>query len=111
METVQAIDFLDFEKINICIGTVTNAEKVPETDKLLKLSIDFGKEERTIVTGMAEFFEPSHFVGKQIPVLVNLVPRKIKGIESQGMILAAEADGRPVLLHPENEIAPGSVVR
>lgn len=107
----QPITFADFAKIDIRIGKVIASEKIPETDKLLKLLIDFGSEKRTVVTGMAEFFEPQYFIGKEIPVLLNLEPRKIKGIESQGMILAAESEGKPCLLHPETEIPAGSEVR
>lgn len=107
----EKIQFPDFEKIEIKMGRVSASEKVEGTDKLLKLTIDFGDETRTVLTGMAEFYEPDHFVGKTIPVLANLEPRTIKGIESQGMILAAESDGRPTLLLPESEIEPGSTVR
>ncbi len=78
------------------------------TDKLIKLEIDFGNEKRQVLTGVAEFLEPSHFVGKQIPVFTNLEPRKFKGEESQGMILAVDVDGKPVLLHPEKEVPNGA---
>lgn len=111
MENKQTIAFADFAKIDVRIGKVLVSEKIPATDKLLKLVVDFGSEQRTIITAMAEFFEPEYFVGKEIPVLFNLEPRNIKGIESQGMILAAEHDGKPCLLHPEKEIPAGSPVR
>ena len=101
----------DFEKCEIRIGTVEKAEKVEGADKLIKLEIDFGDEKRQVLTGMAEFFDPDHFIGKQIPVLVNLEPRRFKGIESQGMIVAADVEGRPVLLLPEEEIPNGSIVK
>jgi len=107
----EKIQFPDFEKIEIKMGKVTACEKVENTDKLLKLTIDFGDEVRTVLTALAEFFEPDHFVGKTIPVLVNLESRTIKGIESQGMILAAESDGKPTLLLPETDVNPGSPVR
>ena len=107
----EKIKFPDFEKVEIKMGKVIECEKVENTDKLLKLTLDIGGETRTILTGMAEFFEPDHFVGKTIPILANLEPRTIRGIESQGMVLAAESDGRPVLLLPEDDVLPGSEVR
>jgi len=105
------ITFDDFKKLEIRIGEVLSAERVQGTDKLLKLEIDLGTEKRHLVAGMAEFFEPAHFIGKQLPVLVNLEPRKFRGIESQGMVLAVEVNGKPVLLHPEEEVPSGSMVR
>jgi len=105
------ITFNDFKKLEIRIGKVLSAEKVEGTDKLMKLEIDFGTGKRQLVAGMAEFFEPNHLIGKELPVLVNLEPRNFKGIESQGMILAVDVDGKPVLLQPEKEVPPGSIVR
>ena len=105
------ITFADFKKLEIRIGKVLSAERVEGTDKLMKLEIDFGTQKRQLVAGMAEFFEPTHLRGKQLPVLVNLEPRKFRGIESQGMVLAVEVDGKPVLLHPEKEVPLGSIVR
>lgn len=98
----------DLDKIEIKIGTVISAEKVPDTDKLIRLEIDFGNEKRQILTGVAEYLKPEHFVGKQIPVFTNLEPRKFKGLESQGMILTVEVDGKPVLLLPEEKVPDGS---
>ena len=101
----------DFTKIEIKVGTVLTCEKVEGTDKLLKLEIDFGEETRTILTGLAQHLEPEHFVGKQIPAIVNLEPRKLRGIESQGMILSVfDKDGKPTLIHPEKEVENGSEV-
>ena len=77
----------------------------------MKLEVDFGLEKRQLVAGIAEFFEPDNLIGKEIPVLLNLEPRSFKGIESQGMILAIDVDGKPVLLHPEREVPSGSVIR
>ncbi len=100
----------DWQKLDVRIGKVIDAEKVKGTNKLLRLEIDFGSEKRQVITGMAEFFEPKHFLNKEIPVLFNLEPRNFKGIESQGMILAADINGKPVLLHPEKEVPAGSKV-
>lgn len=103
--------FDQFKEIDIKIGTILSATRVVGTDKLLHLEINIGSETRNIITGLAEFLDPKYLIGKQVPVLVNLVPRKIKGIESQGMILAVDVDGHPVLIHPEHNVPPGSIVR
>ena len=106
-----AISFDDFGKMDIRTATVLEAERVPKTDKLLKLTIDTGIDIRTIVSGIAEFYAPEDMVGKQICVLVNLEPRKIKNIESQGMILMAkQADGKMCLIQPSGEINSGSQI-
>ena len=100
----------DLHKLEIKIGNVIIAENVEHSDKLLKLTIDFGDETRTILTAMATYFSPEHFIGKQLPVITNLEPRTIRGIESQGMILAADTEDGPVLLIPEKDIPEGSKV-
>jgi methionine--tRNA ligase beta chain len=105
------ITFDDFMKLDIRIGTVTAAEKVVGADKLIRLDLDLGGEHRQVVAGMAPTYTPEDFIGKQVPILVNLEPRKLRGVESQGMILAVDIDGKPVLLLPDKEVAPGSVVR
>ncbi|MCX6752465.1 MAG: methionine--tRNA ligase subunit beta [Candidatus Nomurabacteria bacterium] len=106
------INIEDFKKVEIKIGKVISAEKIPEGDKLLKLIFDMGGEQRQVMSGIAEFYsDPSILVGKEMPVVVNIEPRKLKGYESQGMIMAADVDGRPVLLYPETEVAPGSIVK
>jgi methionine--tRNA ligase beta chain len=105
------INFDDFKKLEIKIGKILSAEKVEGTDKLLKLEIDFGAEKRQIVAGIAETYQPGEIIGKEVPVLMNLEPRTIRGVESQGMILAASVDGKPRLLHPDIEVPPGSEVR
>jgi len=101
----------DFAKLDLRVGTVTACEKVEKADKLLKLTIDLGTETRTIVSGIALHYKPEEMVGKQVVVVVNLAPRKMKGIESQGMILTAEdKDGKLRLLKPEEAVSPGSSV-
>jgi methionyl-tRNA synthetase len=82
--------FDDFSKMDIRVGTILEAERVPKTDKLLKLLIDTGIDKRTVVSGIAGSYKPEDIIGQQVSILVNLAPRKIKGIESQGMILMAE---------------------
>ncbi len=105
------ITFDDFKRLDIRIGRVISAERVEGTDKLLKLEIDLGTEKRQLVAGIAEFFQSEQLIGKELPVLANLEPRKIRGIESKGMILAVDIEGRPILLGPEEEVPPGSIVR
>jgi len=106
------IKYDDFSKLEIKIGTITSAEAVPEADKLLKLEVDLGEEQRQIMAGIAEFFpDPQVLVGQQVPILVNLESRKLRGYESQGMMLAADTEDKPVLLRPSQPVPPGSKVR
>jgi len=105
------VSFDDFKKLEIRIGRILSAEKVKDADKLLKLEIDLGVEKTQLVAGIAEYYEPSQVIGQEVPVLVNLEPKTIRGIESKGMILAIEANGRPVLLNPDKEVPPGCIVR
>ncbi|HEY5499953.1 MAG TPA: methionine--tRNA ligase [Bacteroidales bacterium] len=106
------IDFEQFAKMDIRIGKVLEAELVPKTSKLMKLKVDTGIDQRTIVSGIAEHFKPEEVVGKQVCVLVNLEARKLRGIESQGMILMAEdADGKLYFVQPSAVIANGSQVK
>jgi methionyl-tRNA synthetase len=105
------ITYDDFAKLELKAGTVIACEKVEKADKLLKLEVDLGSEKRTIVSGIAQHYKPEEMVGKQVIVVVNLAPRKMKGIESQGMILTAEdKNGKLYLLKPENSVEPGSSV-
>jgi len=106
------VTFEEFTKIDIRTATVLEAEKVPKTAKLLKLKIDTGIDIRTIVSGIAEYFEPQTLIGKQISIVANLEPRKIKGIESKGMILMAEdRDGKLVLVSPLDKVNNGSMIK
>ncbi len=105
------ISYEDFAKIDIRIATITHAEKVPKADKLLKLTLDTGKDIRTVVSGIAQHYKPEELIDKQIPVLVNLAPRTLRGIESQGMVLMADADGKLCLLHPEYTMPNGAVIK
>ena len=105
------ISFDDFGQMDLRIGTITAAEKVAKTKKLLKLTVDLGLEERTIVSGIAEHFIPEALIGQQVQVLLNLAPREIKGIQSQGMLLMAEnADGSLALMQPSKPVRNGSGV-
>jgi methionyl-tRNA synthetase len=107
----ETIQFDDFAKIDLRIGTIIEAQKVPKADRLLQFTVDLGFEKRTIISGVAEFFSPEECVGKQVQVLVNLAPRKMRGIESQGMILFAEdAEGKLHFVSPINKLNEGSGV-
>ena len=104
--------FDDFQKMDIRVGTIVAAERIPKTDKLLKLTIDTGIDQRTVVSGIAASYDPEKIIGQQVSILLNLEPRKIKGIESQGMILMAENEkGELVFVGPGKEFTNGSVIK
>ncbi|HYG17678.1 MAG TPA: methionine--tRNA ligase subunit beta, partial [Ohtaekwangia sp.] len=104
------IVFDDFSKIDIRIGKVVAAEKMEKSDKLLKLTVDSGLDRRTILSGIAKHYTPEQMVGKQVTFIANLAPRKMMGIESQGMILMAEDNGKLKLVLPDDDVAAGSTV-
>ena len=107
----ELVSFDDFQKMDIRVGTVLEAQKVPKTKKLLQLKVDTGIDQRTVVSGIAEHYAPEEIIGKQVSILVNLAPRKIKGIESQGMILMAEnLDGTLAFVQPDKDIKTGGEV-
>lgn len=106
------IEFDDFTKLDIRVGKVLECQKVPKADKLLQFKIDDGLGGRTIVSGIAKHYNPEDLVGKQVCFVANLAPRKLKGIESQGMILSAEdTDGRLVVITPQDDVTAGSCVK
>ena len=106
------IEFEQWEKLDIRVGTVLECEKVPKADKLLRFLIDDGLERRTIVSGIAKYYAPEELVGKQVCFLANLPARKLRGIESQGMILSAEdLDGSLCVITPQKQVKPGSQVK
>ena len=106
------IQFEDFMKMDIRVGKIIAAEKVAKTKKLMKLTVDTGIDQRTIVSGIAEHYTPEEVIGRQVSVLINLEPKPLKGIVSQGMILMAEnADGTLSFVSPDKEVKPGSEVR
>jgi methionyl-tRNA synthetase len=102
----------DFMKVDLRVAKVLAAEKVPNSRKLVKLSIDAGTEQRTLVAGIAEAYEPEQLVGRTIVMVFNLKPAKLMGIESNGMVLAASPDGgKPTLVGFDQDVAPGTRVR
>lgn len=107
METI-TIDVL--KQLDIRIGKIVVAEPIEGSEKLLKLQVDFGEFKRQILSGIAKFYTPVELVGKECPFIVNLEPRMMMGLESQGMLLAAGVDGSAVLLHPDKEVPEGAKV-
>ncbi|MBI2633767.1 MAG: methionine--tRNA ligase subunit beta [Parcubacteria group bacterium] len=105
------ISFEDFQKLDLRVGKIINAERIEGSDKLLRLEVDLGEEWRQIVAGIGGVYKPEDLKGKEIIVVVNLEPKTIKGVESQGMLLAASCEGEPVLLVPEKEVEPGTKVK
>ncbi|UCB57281.1 MAG: methionine--tRNA ligase subunit beta [Candidatus Omnitrophota bacterium] len=104
------LKFEDFKKMDIRIATIVEAEKVSGADKLLKLIVDLGEEKRQLIAGIALQYEAQDVIGKQVPVLCNLEPAKIRGVESNGMVLCATAPD-PVLLSPLKKVPAGSKIR
>lgn len=105
------IDIKEFERLDIRVGKIVKAERVPRTTKLLRLEVDIGDEVRQLVAGIANEYSPEELIGKFIIVLANLKPKVIRGIVSQGMLLAADVNGKPVLLTTDKPVPPGSKVR
>lgn len=105
------IKFEDFQKIDLRVGKIIEAERVKNSEKLLKLIVDLGSEKRQLVAGIGKFYSPENLVGKEVVVVFNLEPRKIMGIESQGMLLAADFEVEPIILVPEKEVPPGTKIK
>ncbi len=106
------ISYDEFAKLDIRIGKIVEVEEIPKSKKLIKLMIDLGeKSPRQVVAGIKQFYQPEELVGRQVVVLTNLQPVKLMGVESNGMILAGDIDGRAVLLQPDSEVPPGTKVR
>ncbi|MDO8619600.1 MAG: methionine--tRNA ligase [Candidatus Daviesbacteria bacterium] len=106
------ISFEDFEKVELRVGTVLEAEEVEGSEKLIKLTVDLGEESpRIVLTGLKQWKTPADFKGRQLVFAANLEPRKIMGIESQGMLMAADPETGPVLLVPETEVPAGTNIR
>ena len=107
----ETVDFESFQRMDIRVAQILSAERVPKTDKLLKFEVDTGLDRRTVVSGIAEFFDPKDLVGKRVPILMNLAPRKIRGIESEGMLLFGEdSEGSLKWVEPDAELPAGSSI-
>ena len=105
------ISFDDFQKLELKIGKIISAERVDKSDKLLKLNVDFGDEQRQVISGIAKEYSPEDLLEKEFTFIINLEPRSIMGLESQAMILAADVEDRAVLLQPEKEVPAGTKIR
>ncbi len=103
------IDLKQFQEMDLRVGKIIQAEKIINSQKLLRLVVDIGEEERQIVAGLSEFYQPEEIIDREVIVITNLEPRIILGIESQGMILAANSQ-KPVLLKPDEEVPPGTKI-
>lgn len=115
---MEIISLDEFKRADIRIGAILAAERIPESDRLLKLFVDFGIDDanmplrRQVVSGIAEWYTPEELIGRQAVFILNLEPKVIRGVESQGMILAVtDAEGRVVLLRPDREAPPGAPVK
>ncbi|MEB3757931.1 MAG: methionine--tRNA ligase subunit beta [Desulfurococcales archaeon] len=108
----ETIDYTDFSKIDLRVGKVVEAEPVPNSRKLIRLIVDLGDEKRQILAGLAKWYKPEDFVGKYVIVVANLKPKRMAGLVSQGMLLAAGCtdDTKPVLLTVSEEVKPGEKI-
>lgn len=105
------ISYEEFKKVELKIGKILKAESVEGSEKLIRLEVNLGAESRQIVAGIGKVYAPETLVGRSIVIVANLEPRKLMGIESQGMLLAADNEGNPALLSPDSEIPAGSAVK
>ena|SRR3989344_3423810 len=105
------INYEQFSQTELRVAEVKTAERVAGSDKLLKLMISLGDEERQIIAGIGKVYEPENLIGKQIIIVANLEPRQLMGLESQGMLLAADSEAGPVLLMPDKPASPGSKIK
>ncbi len=106
------IAYEDFKKIELKVGLVVEAERVEGSEKLLKLKVDLGESEpRQIIAGIGKNYDPASLLGKEIIVVANLEPKKLMGLESNGMLLAADSPDGPVVLMPEKEVEPGTLIK
>lgn len=106
----EKISFEEFKKVDLRVATVMEAERVEGTDKLMKLQLDLGTEKRQIVAGIAAVYRPENMVGRQIVIVANLQPAVIRGVESNGMLLAANIDGRPEIVTFERVVKAGTPI-
>jgi methionyl-tRNA synthetase len=109
-DKVERIDYKDFKKVNLKIATIKNASSIEKSKNLIKLQIDLGTEERQILAGIKKYYKPEDLIGKQIVVVTNLKPATLMGEKSDGMLLAADIDGEPILLNLDKPVPPGTEV-
>ncbi len=104
------ISFEDFKKIDLRVARILEVEKIEDSEKLFKVKIDVGGEERILVSGVSNYYKPEDLIQKQVIVILNLEPKIIFGVESHGMILFARDKGKPIVLSPEEEVADGAII-
>ena len=105
------ISYDDFKKVELKVAKILTAEKIEGSDKLVRLEVSLGEGKRQIIAGVGKVYAPDQLVGREIVIVANLEPRILMGLESQGMLLAADEEGRPALLAPDREVPPGSMVK
>jgi len=110
MPSPAPITYADFKRLDLIVGTVTAVEPHPNADKLYVFKVNIGTEERQLVAGLKPYYKPEELAGKQIIVVANLEPRPLRGVESRGMLLAAQAGEEVVIISPERPLPPGSRV-
>ncbi|MEK7647006.1 MAG: methionine--tRNA ligase subunit beta [Patescibacteria group bacterium] len=108
---MEIINFEEFKKVELRVAKIISAERVDGSEKLLKLKVALGGEERQIVAGIGKSYEPENLIGREIAIVANLEPRTLMGLESQGMILCASDENGPVLMCPEKEVSPGAEIK
>ncbi len=108
---MEIINFDEFKKVELKIAKIIEAGKVEGSEKLLKLKVDLGSEQRQIIAGIGKSYAPENLINKEIAIVANLESRMLMGLESQGMVLAADGENGPILLFPEKEISPGAAIR
>jgi tRNA-binding protein len=111
LSTEARVSFRDFEKLSICVGKITAAERIPGMKKILKVIVDIGDRSAQAIAGGAEFYEPENFLGKPVIVVTNMEPKTIGGIASEVMLLAADLQGKPIWLTVDQEVPAGTKVR
>ncbi|MGC9444045.1 MAG: methionine--tRNA ligase subunit beta [Candidatus Methanospirareceae archaeon] len=105
------IEMKEFARLDLRIGKIIAAEQVTGSKKLLRLEVDLGSETRQLVAGIADEYQPEALIGQLVPLVANMKPAKLMGVESRGMILAVDVGGKPILLHPDTDVPAGSRVR
>jgi methionyl-tRNA synthetase len=108
---MDSITYDDFMRVDLRIAVIRAAEEIPKSSKLVKLTVDLGDHQRTVVAGIRKSYAPEQLVGRHVVIVANLQPAKLMGVESQGMVLAGTLDGDAVLLQPEREVPPGTKVK
>ena len=111
MENTALLEMSDFARLDLRIGKIERAERLKGSKKLVRLEVDLGRELRQLVAGIAEDYTPEDLAGRLVVVMANLKPAKLMGVESRGMILAVDVEGKPVLLQPDKDVPAGSRVR